>query len=74
MRLGLMLGYAAGQMQLPIELVQEADRLGVHSVWTAEAYGSDAVSPLAWLGAQTTASSWARPSCRCPAAPRPTRP
>jgi F420-dependent oxidoreductase-like protein len=49
-----MLGYAAGQMQLPIELVQEADRLGVHSVWTAEAYGSDAVSPLAWLGALTT--------------------
>jgi F420-dependent oxidoreductase-like protein len=48
-----MLGYAAGQMQLPIELVQEADRLGVHSVWTAEAYGSDAVSPLAWLGALT---------------------
>jgi F420-dependent oxidoreductase-like protein len=41
-------------MQLPIELVQEADRLGVHSVWTAEAYGSDAVSPLAWLGALTT--------------------
>ena len=54
MRLGLMLGYAAGQVQLPIELVQEADRLGVHSVWTAEAYGSDAVSPLAWLGALTT--------------------
>ena len=54
MRLGLMLGYAASQMQLPIELVQEADRLGVHSVWTAEAYGSDAVSPLAWLGALTT--------------------
>ena len=54
MRLGLMLGYAAGQMQLPIELVQEADRLGVHAVWTAEAYGSDAVSPLAWLGALTT--------------------
>ena len=54
MRLGLMLGYAAGQMQLPIELVQEADRLGVHSVWTAEAYGSDAVSPLAWLGALTS--------------------
>ena len=53
MRLGLMLGYAAGQMQLPIELVQEADRLGVHAVWTAEAYGSDAVSPLAWLGALT---------------------
>ena len=53
MRLGLMLGYAAGKMELPIELVREADRLGVHAVWTAEAYGSDAVSPLAWLGALT---------------------
>jgi F420-dependent oxidoreductase-like protein len=53
MRLGLMLGYAAGKMELPVELVQEADRLGVYSVWTAEAYGSDAVTPLAWLGART---------------------
>lgn len=53
MRLGLMLGYAAGKLELPIELVREADRLGVHAVWTAEAYGSDAVTPLAWLGALT---------------------
>jgi F420-dependent oxidoreductase-like protein len=53
MRLGLMLGYSAGKVELPIELVKEADRLGVHAVWTAEAYGSDAVSPLAWLGALT---------------------
>ncbi len=53
MRLGLMLGYAGRRMELPIELVQEADRLGVYAVWTAEAYGSDAVSPLAWLGALT---------------------
>lgn len=53
MKLGLMLGYAAGKIELPVELVQEADRLGVDSVWTAEAYGSDAVSPLAWLGALT---------------------
>ncbi|MCA9975101.1 MAG: LLM class F420-dependent oxidoreductase [Anaerolineales bacterium] len=53
MRLGLMLGYAGRKIELPVELVQEADRLGVYAVWTAEAYGSDAVSPLAWLGAQT---------------------
>jgi F420-dependent oxidoreductase-like protein len=48
-----MLGYAAGNIDLPISLVQEADRLGVDVVWTAEAYGSDAISPLAWLGALT---------------------
>ncbi len=53
MRLGLMLGYSAGKVELPVELVREADRLGVYAVWTAEAYGSDAVTPLAWLGAQT---------------------
>lgn len=53
MRLGIMLGYAAGQIELPLDLVKEADRLGLYAVWTAEAYGSDAVSPLAWLGAHT---------------------
>jgi F420-dependent oxidoreductase-like protein len=53
MRLGLMIGYAAGQIELPVELVQAADRLSYHSIWTSEAYGSDAVTPLAWLGALT---------------------
>jgi len=53
MRLGIMLGYAAGKIDLPMELVKEADRLGVYAVWTAEAYGSDCISPLAWVGAQT---------------------
>lgn len=38
---------------LPIGKVQEAERLGYDSVWTAEAWGSDAVSPLAWIGAHT---------------------
>ena len=53
MRLGIMLGYAGRRVELPVELVKEADQLGVYAIWTAEAYGSDAVSPLAWLGAQT---------------------
>ncbi len=52
-RLGLNIGYSAGRVDLPVALVQEADRLGVYVVWTAEAYGSDAVTPLAWLGALT---------------------
>lgn len=38
---------------LPIAKIQEAERLGYDSVWTAEAWGSDAVSPLAWIGAHT---------------------
>jgi F420-dependent oxidoreductase-like protein len=55
-RLGLMLGYfgfgttAAEQLAL----VREAERLGYDSAWTAEAYGSDAATVLAWLAAQTS--------------------
>jgi F420-dependent oxidoreductase-like protein len=36
------------------DLVLDAERLGYDSVWTAEAYGSDALTPLAWYGARTT--------------------
>lgn len=53
MRLGMMVGYAAGKVQLPFELIKLADELGVYAVWTSEAYGSDAVTPLAWIGALT---------------------
>jgi F420-dependent oxidoreductase-like protein len=54
MRLGLMLGYWFGEPSDPIDVVLEAERLGYDSVWTAEAYGSDALSPLCWIGARTT--------------------
>jgi F420-dependent oxidoreductase-like protein len=53
MRLGLSVGYSGSQITPPMELIQEADRLGFHSAWTAEAYGSDAVTPAAWIAAQT---------------------
>jgi len=53
MRLGLSVGYSGATIQLPLEMAQEAERLGFYALWTAEAYGSDAISPLAWLGAQT---------------------
>ena len=54
MRLGLTVGYSGSKMSLPMGLVREAEELGFDSVWTAEAYGSDAVVPLAWIAAQTT--------------------
>lgn len=54
MRLGLNLGYwGAGNNQENLALAQEADRLGYSVVWAAEAYGSDAVTVLAWVAAQT---------------------
>ena len=53
MRLGLMIGYSGAKIELPMELILEAERLGYYAVWTSEAWGSDAVTPLAWIGALT---------------------
>ena len=53
MKLGLSIGYSRAQLDVPVELVQRAEELGYDSVWTAEAYGSDAVTPLAFLAAKT---------------------
>ncbi|MFM7120518.1 MAG: LLM class F420-dependent oxidoreductase, partial [Gammaproteobacteria bacterium] len=55
LKLGLQLGYwSSHPPPNVVGLVQEAERLGFDSVWTAEAYGSDALTPLAWIGSQTT--------------------
>jgi F420-dependent oxidoreductase-like protein len=54
LKLGLNIGYWAGGPPPGVqESVLEAERLGFDSIWTAEAYGSDALVPLAWLGAST---------------------
>ena len=53
MKLGLSIGYSGPKLSLPVELVQRAEELGYDSVWTAEAYGTDAVTPLAYLAGQT---------------------
>ncbi|MBN50710.1 MAG: LLM class F420-dependent oxidoreductase [Spongiibacteraceae bacterium] len=53
MKLGMMLGYSGKKLTLPMDLIKQAEKLGFDSVWTAEAYGSDAVSPAAWILAQT---------------------
>ena len=55
LKLGLQLGYWGSQPPRDtIALVQEAERLGFDSVWTAEAYGSDALTPLAYVAAHTS--------------------
>jgi F420-dependent oxidoreductase-like protein len=55
MRLGLNVGYWGLGLtaDTQLALVREADAAGFHSVWTAEAYGSDAATPLAWFAGQT---------------------
>lgn len=55
MKLGYNTGYwGSGPPAGALEAIKEAERLGFSSVWTAEAYGSDALTPLAWWGAHTT--------------------
>jgi F420-dependent oxidoreductase-like protein len=53
MKLGLSIGYSGARLELPVDHVLLAEQLGFDSVWTAEAYGSDAVTPLAYLAAKT---------------------
>ncbi|GHA67736.1 LLM class F420-dependent oxidoreductase [Streptomyces termitum] len=55
MRLGLALGYwGRGPSPAHLELAREAERLGYGSVWTAEAWGSDAFTALTWIAAHTS--------------------
>lgn len=53
MKLGLSIGYSGPQLQIPLKKIQLAEQLGYDSVWTAEAYGSDAITPLAYIAAHT---------------------
>ncbi len=55
MKLGYNTGYwGSGPPAGALDAILEAERLGFSSFWTAEAYGSDAITPLAWWGAHTT--------------------
>ncbi len=54
MKLGFLLGYSGKQIHIPIDLIRQAEAMGYDSVWTAEAYGNDAVTAAAWVLAQTS--------------------
>ena len=58
-----------GQLPPPeiIETTVDAERLGFDSVWTAEAYGSDALTPLAWFGSHTSRIKLGTGICQMPA-------
>jgi F420-dependent oxidoreductase-like protein len=73
MKLGLATGYWTSGPPAGIEeSIAEAERLGFDSIWTAEAYGSDCLTPLAWWGARTSrvklGTSIAQISARTPTA------
>lgn len=73
MKLGLQLGYWGALAPADhVEMAQLAESVGYDSVWTAEAWGSDAFTPLAWIGANTSkirlGTSVAQLSARTPTA------
>jgi alkanesulfonate monooxygenase SsuD/methylene tetrahydromethanopterin reductase-like flavin-dependent oxidoreductase (luciferase family) len=53
MKLGLAVEYAGKGVDVPIDLIKRCEAMGYDSVWTAEAYGSDAITPLAFIAAHT---------------------
>jgi F420-dependent oxidoreductase-like protein len=70
LKLGLMLGYWVGEGpgdQVP--LAKAAEDVGFDSIWTAESYGSDVFSPLAWVGAHTTRIKLGTGLCQLSARP-----
>ena len=55
MRISVSAGYwSAGPPPGAADLFEAAERIGIDQIWTAEAYGSDAWTPLAWWGSRTS--------------------
>src|SRR5947199_10861059 len=67
MELGLHLGYWGAQPIDVLPLVEEAERSGFESIWSAEAYGSDAVSWLTWVASRTERMSFGTAIMQIPA-------
>jgi F420-dependent oxidoreductase-like protein len=54
MQLALTASGMGATVSIDLEQIRHAEKLGFHSVWTAEAWGADAITPLAWIAAQTS--------------------
>lgn len=67
MKIGLLIGYSGAEYRLSMELVLEAESAGFDSVWSAEAWGSDAITPLAWILSRTTKLKAGTAICQIPA-------
>jgi F420-dependent oxidoreductase-like protein len=67
MKVGLMIGYSGAKIQMPMDLILEAEAAGFDSVWSAEAWGSDAITPLAWILSRTTKIKAGTAICQIPA-------
>ena len=65
MKLGILNGIGGKVIGIDIARIKAAESMGYDSVWTAEAYGSDAVTPAAWILAQTDRSRLVRRLCKC---------
>jgi F420-dependent oxidoreductase-like protein len=52
-KVAISIAYSGAKMSVPVERIRRAEQLGFDSVWTAETYGSDAITPLAYIGALT---------------------
>ncbi len=67
MKVGLLIGYSGAKYQIPMDLILEAESAGFDSVWSAEAWGSDAITPLAWILSRTTKIKAGTAICQIPA-------
>ena len=54
MKLSTTIKFSSRYAGIEMDLVLEAERLGFDAVWAGEAYGTDAISPVAWVLARTT--------------------
>jgi F420-dependent oxidoreductase-like protein len=52
-KLGIMIPWNGPRVRIPVETIRLAEALGYDSLWSAEAYGSDALTPLAYIAALT---------------------
>ncbi len=72
MKLGIAIDWEAKKIRVPVEKIQLAESLGFDSIWSAEAYGNDALTPLAYIAARTQhvrlGTSVVQISARAPAA------